>query len=54
MQDELTNLAVEEAGVIAEIAENNGISKERIEEQLSKLGNTIFKLENIDIKPEEK
>ena len=54
MQDELTQISVEETGVVAKIAENNGISKERIEEQLSKLGNTVFKLENLKIELEDK
>ena len=35
--------------VIVKKADNQGISKERIEEQLSKTGNTPFKIKNIEI-----
>lgn len=44
-----TNIMVEEEGEIVQNAENIGITKQRVIEQLSKTGNTIFCLKNIDV-----
>lgn len=52
--DELTGITVEETGSIAQKAQNNGISKERIEEQLRKLGNTVFNATDITINMQDK
>lgn len=44
-----TNIMVEVEGEIVQNAENIGITKQRVIEQLSKTGNTIFCLKNIDV-----
>ena len=49
LKDEITGLTVEKQGIIPEKALNLGLSKERIVEQISKLGNTIFKINNIEV-----
>ncbi len=54
VKDEGTGIELTKTGVTVENAEENGISKERIAEQLSKLGNTIFKMNNIKIDMDEK
>ena len=54
LQDMDTNISVNlEGDSIAKKADNTGITSKRIEEQLSKTGNTIFKIENINIKMDE-
>lgn len=51
LQDIATNISVKVAGIYTiQKADNTGITSKRIEEQLSKTGNTIFKIENINIK----
>lgn len=49
VKDKLTNINVEKIGAIPERAEKVGITEERIKEQLSKLGNTIFKIDRIEV-----
>lgn len=53
IEDLLTGIKVEKYGRVPDRAENQGIQEERIKEQLSKLGNTAFKIKNIkiDIEP---
>ena len=54
LQDIDTNISVKlEGDSIVKKADNAGITSKRIEEQLSKTGNTIFKIENINIKMDE-
>ena len=54
LQDMDTNISVKlEGDSVAKKADNIGITSKRIEEQLSKTGNTIFKIENINIKMDE-
>lgn len=48
-RDEITNLSVEKYGEVPEQADKNGITKERIIEQLSKLGNTVFRIKDINV-----
>ena len=51
LQDIDTNISVKiEGDSVVKKADNAGITSKRIEEQLSKTGNTIFKIENINIK----
>lgn len=51
LQDIATNISVKVAGnYTIQKADNTGITSKRVEEQLSKTGNTIFKIENINIK----
>jgi len=47
--DETTGITVKKIGNTVEKAENQGITQQRIEEQLSKLGNTVFNANNIKI-----
>lgn len=42
--DNISKITVEKLGAIPEKAEKAGITEERIKEQLSKLGNTVFKI----------
>ena len=52
--DDITKKEVQIVGETkVEKANNIGITKQRIEEQLSKTGNTIFKIKNIDIEMDE-
>ena len=54
LQDIDTNISVKlEGESVVKKADNAGITSKRIEEQLSKTGNTIFKIENINIKMDE-
>lgn len=54
LQDIDTNISVKlEGDSVVKKADNAGITSKRIEEQLSKTGNTIFKIENINIKMDE-
>lgn len=54
LQDIATNISVKlEGDAVVKKADNAGITSKRIEEQLSKTGNTIFKIENINIKMDE-
>ena len=54
LQDMDTNISVKlEGDSVVKKADNAGITSKRIEEQLSKTGNTIFKIENINIKMDE-
>ena len=54
LQDIDTNISVKlEGDAVVKKADNAGITSKRIEEQLSKTGNTIFKIENINIKMDE-
>ena len=54
LQDIDTNISVKlEGDSVVKKADNVGITSKRIEEQLSKTGNTIFKIENINIKMNE-
>lgn len=54
LQDIDTNISVKlEEDSVVKKADNAGITSKRIEEQLSKTGNTIFKIENINIKMDE-
>ena len=51
LQDIATNISVKVAGnYTIQKADNTGITSKRVEEQLSKTGNTIFKIEDINIK----
>lgn len=51
LQDIDTNISVRVTGdSIVQKADSTGITSKRIEEQLSKTGNTVFKIENINIK----
>ena len=54
VKDNITGVVVEKTGAIPKKADNAGITAERIKEQLSKLGNTVFKIEDLRIKLEEK
>lgn len=47
MQDIATGIEIKKTGQIPSKAEKQGITKERIEEQISKLGNTVFEVKNI-------
>lgn len=49
VKDNITGITVEKIGKMPEKAQNAGITAERIKEQLSKLGNTVFKTDNIEI-----
>lgn len=54
LQDIDTNISVKlEGESVVKKADNAGITSKRIEEQLSKTGSTIFKIENINIKMDE-
>ena len=54
LQDIDTNISVKlEGDSVVKKADNAGITSKRIEEQLSRTGNTIFKIENINIKMDE-
>ena len=53
VEDILTKQSVTIEGDIVTQAENIGITKQRVLEQLSKTGNTIFKFNNIEIEIEE-
>ena len=54
LQDIDTNISVKlEGDSVVKKADNAGITSKRIEEQLSKTGNTVFKIENINIKMDE-
>lgn len=54
IEDKITGIKIKSQSIIeAKKADNMGITKERIKEQLSKTGNTIFKFEKIDINIEE-
>ena len=54
LQDMDTNISIKlEGDSVLKKADNTGITSKRIEEQLSKTGNTIFKIENINIKMDE-
>ena len=51
LQDIGTNISVKlEGDSIVKKADNRGLTYKRVEEQLSKTGNTVFKIENINIK----
>ena len=51
LQDIATNISVKVAGnYTIQKADNTGITSKRVEEQLLKTGNTVFKIENINIK----
>ncbi len=52
--DNLSKIVVEKTGAIPEKAENIGLTEERVKEQLSKLGNTVFKINNIEVELGEK
>ena len=54
VKDNITGVVVEKTGAIPKKADNAGITAERIKEQLSKLGNTVFKIEDLRIKLEDK
>ncbi|MGN1326668.1 MAG: DUF3656 domain-containing protein [Clostridia bacterium] len=54
IEDILTGLKVEKYGIVPNRAENQGIQEERIKEQLSKLGNTVFKAKDIKVELEPK
>jgi len=54
VKDNATEIYVEKQGAIPEKAEKTGITEERIREQLSKLGNTVFKAENIKVELDDK
>ena len=49
IKDNITGIEVEKIGVIPERAEKTGLTKERLVDQLSKLGNTIFAIKDIEI-----
>lgn len=54
LQDIGTNISVKlEGDSIVKKADNTGLTYKRVEEQLSKTGNTVFKIENINIKMDE-
>lgn len=54
LQDMDTNISIKlEGDSVVKKADNAGITSKRIEEQLSRTGNTIFKIENINIKMDE-
>lgn len=54
LKDKETQISVHKVGAIPDKAEKQGLSKERIKEQLTKLGNTIFTIANINIEIEDK
>lgn len=54
IEDDQTGIVVEKTGVIPERAEKQGLTKERIETQMSKLGNTIFEIDKLEIELEER
>jgi len=49
IKDILKGIEVVKTGTIPEKAEKTGLSKERLVEQLSKLGNTVFEAKDIDV-----
>ena len=49
LSDRITGITVKQQGIIPEKAQKTGLTEERIKEQLSKLGNTVFKIEHFDI-----
>lgn len=54
VKDNMTGITVKGYGQIPEKAEKQAIEKERIEKQLAKLGNTVFRLAKINIIIDEK
>lgn len=49
IKDEISGIIIEKKGGIVEKANNKGLTEERIKEQLSKLGNTIFNLKEVEL-----
>ena len=54
LQDKETQISACKVGAIPEKAEKQGVTKERIKKQLTKLGNTVFTIANINIEIEDK
>lgn len=54
VKDILTGIEVEKEGTIPEKAEKTGLTVERLTQQLSKLGNTVFNIKDIDVKIDNK
>ena len=48
VQDIVTGIEITKTGSVPQKAEKQGLSRERIEEQISKLGNTVFEVANIN------
>ena len=53
LKDKTTGIIVEKKGIIPEKAQKTGLTEERIKEQIGKLGNTVFKIDNFDIELED-
>ena len=53
LTDKATGIIVEKRGIVPEKAQKVGLTEERIKEQLGKLGNTVFKIDNFDIELED-
>lgn len=49
MQDITTGIEIIKTSSVPQKAEKQGLTRERIEEQISKLGNTVFEVANIKI-----
>ena len=49
MKDNITGIEVKAQGSIPEKAQKVGLTEERIKEQLSKLGNTVFNIESYEV-----
>ena len=49
IKDNITGIEVEKIGAMPEKAEKTGLTEDRLIEQLSKLGNTIFRINTIEI-----
>lgn len=50
IEDEATNITVKKQGIVPEKAINTPLTEERIKKQVSKLGNTIFTINDIQVK----
>lgn len=48
MQDITTGIEIIKTSSVPQKAEKQGLTRERIEEQISKLGNTVFEVANIN------
>ena len=53
IEDIITGITVQKTGAIPEKAEKTGLTKERIRDQLSKLGNTVFEIKEFNIELQE-
>ena len=49
IEDIITGIKIQKTGSVPEKAEKTGLTKERIKDQLSKLGNTVFEIKTFNI-----